>query len=77
MSSHIPAVALLLFIPSLVRGQATFVYPNNSPTVNYIDTIDVVYTTQWLAANLTIFCQTSPSNYAFYAVGSNPSETTF
>jgi hypothetical protein len=76
MWSLTSAIPLLLFTSSSAHAQATFLYPVNTPTVNNIDTIDVAYTTQWLAANLTIFCQTSSVNYAFYAVNSNPSETT-
>ena len=70
------AIPLLLLTSSSVHAQATFLYPVNTPTVNNIDTIDVAYTTQWLAANLTIYCQISSVNYAFYPVNSNPSETT-
>jgi hypothetical protein len=74
MLSLMPVVVVLFSISPLIYAQAIVIYPNDNPTVNVIDTIDVVYSTQWAAANLTVFCENNSSDYAFYHSPQNPSK---
>jgi hypothetical protein len=62
-------------------GSASISYPTGNPTFNYIDRVDVTYTTPWSqGVNLSVYCQETASaseSPFYYQTYFNPRESFF
>ena len=71
-------IALLSFssLSTNAASGVNFIYPNASPpiTVNYVDTVKLMYSTPWLSVNIWVYClESAHSKYnEYYQTYGNP-----